>query len=112
METTHKASHMQDVKQVAWVQKFFRGRLLSELTRETIAVVGAKKLKETSPATANRYLATIRAILRKAALDWEWIDKPPVIKLYREARRRVRWISPEQVNTLLKESARVKIVVA
>ena len=27
----------------------------------------------------------------------------PVIKLYREAKRRVRWISPEQVNTLLKE---------
>src|SRR5687768_14515683 len=54
METQHKASHKQDMKQVAWAQQFFRGRLLSELTREVIAEVGEIKCKETSPSTANR----------------------------------------------------------
>jgi len=68
------------MKQVAWVQQFFRGRLLSELTREAIAEVGEVKRKETSPSTANRYLATIRAILRRAALDWEWIE-PEQVKM-------------------------------
>jgi hypothetical protein len=34
-----------------------------------IAKVGELKLKETSPATANRLLALIRSIMRKAALD-------------------------------------------
>ena len=103
METKHKASHKQDMKQVAWIQQFFRGRLLSELTREVIAEVGEVKRKETSPSTANRYLATIRAILRRAALDWEWIEKAPFIRLYKEPKRRIRWIEPEQVKMLLDE---------
>ncbi|WP_258195714.1 tyrosine-type recombinase/integrase [Nitrosomonas ureae] len=103
METQHKASHKQDMKQVAWFQQFFRGQLLSELTREVIAEVGEIKCKETSPSTANRYLATIRAILRRAALDWEWIEKAPFIRLYKEPKRRIRWIAPEQVQILLNE---------
>lgn len=103
METQHKSSHKQDMKQVAWVQQFFRERLLSDLTREVIAEVGEIKCKETSPSTANRYLATIRAILRRAAQDWEWIEKAPYIRLYKEPKRRIRWIAPEQVTTLLNE---------
>lgn len=81
----------------------FRGRLLSELTREVIAEVGEVKRKEASPSTANRYLETIRAILRRAALEWEWIEKAPFIRLYREPKRRIRWIEPEQVKVLLNE---------
>jgi hypothetical protein len=30
-------------------------------------------------------MALIRAILRKAALEWEWIDRVPKVTLYREA---------------------------
>jgi integrase len=101
METEHKASHLQDVKQVTWLQQFFRGKYLVEVTRDAIAEVGNVKRQASSPATANRILAMIRAILRRAALDWEWIDKPPVIKLYKEPKRRVRWITPAQVITLL-----------
>jgi integrase len=48
-------------------------------------------------------LLLIRAILRKAALDWEWIDKAPKVRLYQETKRRVRWITPEQANRLLAE---------
>lgn len=102
-ETAHKRSHLQDVKQVAWLQQFFRGRLLSELTREVIAEVGAIKLRDRTPATANRYLAMIRSILRRAAFEWEWIDRVPLIRLHKEPKRRVRWISPEQVKALLAE---------
>ena len=91
------------MKQVAWFQQFFRGQLLSELTREVIAEAGEIKCKETSPSTANRYLATIRAILRRAALDWEWIEKAPFIRLYKEPKRRIRWIAPAQVQILLNE---------
>ena len=68
-----------------------------------IAGIGELKRKETSPATANRLLALIRSILRRAALDWEWIDKPPVIKLYREAKRRVRYLSAAQASILIQE---------
>lgn len=103
METEHKKTHLEDVSKVAWLQQFFRGKYLHELTRDVIAMVGQVKSKETSPATANRLLAVVRAILRRAALDWEWIDKPPVIKLYRVQKRRVRYLTPEQANILLSE---------
>jgi integrase len=103
IETQHKKSHMQDMATIGWIQQYFRGKLLDELTRDVIAKVGELKRQKTSPATANRVLALIRSILRKAALDWEWIDKPPAIKLYREPKRRVRYLTPEQANALLRE---------
>lgn len=56
---------------------------------------------EASNATANRYLSLIRAILRKACLEWEWIERVPKVKMYPEPKRRVRWITPEQARALL-----------
>ena len=103
METQYKKTHHDDVAKVEWLQQFFRGKYLDDLTRDEIAKIGELKHKETSPATANRLLALIRSILRRAALDWEWIDKPPVIKLYREAKRRVRYLSAEQACLLIQE---------
>ncbi len=88
---------------MAWLQQFFRGRYLSEITRDAIAAIAEKKRGEASATTANRYLAMIRAILRRAALDWEWIEKPPLIRLYPEAKRRVRWLTPEQAQKLIAE---------
>ena len=77
METQYKKTHHDDVAKINWLQQFFRGKYLDELTRDVIAEIGALKHRETSPATTNRLLALIRSILRRAALDWEWIDKPP-----------------------------------
>jgi integrase len=103
METQHKKTHHDDVAKINWLQQFFRGKYLDELTRDVIAKIGELKRQETSPATVNRLLALIRSILRRAALDWEWIDKPPVIKLYREAKRRVRYLSATQAAMLIQE---------
>lgn len=103
METQDKKTHHDDVTKINWLQQFFRGKYLEELTRDVIAGIGELKRKETSPATANRLLALIRSILRRAALDWEWIDKPPVIKLYREAKRRVRYLNATQASILIQE---------
>ena len=103
LETDYKKTHQQDVAQVAWLQQHFRGKYLDQLTRDVIAQVGELKRQKASPATANRLLALIRSILRRAALDWEWIEKPPFIRLYREPKRRVRYLTPEQALTLLDE---------
>lgn len=43
METQYKATHKQNLQQIAWIQQFFRGRLLTEITREVIAKVGEVK---------------------------------------------------------------------
>lgn len=102
-ETTHKRTHREDMKKLAWLQQFLRGRVVAEITRDEIIAIGEYKKAESSGSTANRYLALIRAILRKACLEWEWIDKAPQVKLYKEPKRRVRWITPAQVKHLLAE---------
>jgi integrase len=56
-----------------------------------------------SNATTNRTLSVIRAILRKAVIDWEWIDRHPRIKLLPEPKRRVRWLTHEEADKLLSE---------
>jgi len=101
--TEHKRTHQGDVNKLAWLQQFFRGKELAAITREEILAIGERKRTEASGPTANRYLALIRAILRKACHEWEWIDRVPQVKLYKEAKRRVRWLTPEQANCLLSE---------
>jgi integrase len=102
-EKSHKRTHGGDIAKLAWLQQFLRGRVLAGITREEIAAIGERKKAEASGATANRYLALVRAILRKAWLEWEWTDRVPKVKLYREPKRRVRWITPEQASALLRE---------
>ncbi|MEZ5559153.1 MAG: tyrosine-type recombinase/integrase [Pseudomonadales bacterium] len=102
-ERDQKADHHQDVSKLRWLDQFFGGRYLHEIDRELIDEVAYLKKQQASASTANRYLALIRAILRTARDDWEWIEKAPRVRLYREPRKRVRWITQEEAATLLKE---------
>jgi len=51
----------------------------------------------------NRTLALIRAILRKCARDWEWLDRAPAVRLLKEPTRRIRFLNQHQARTLLRE---------
>ena len=53
-----------------------------------------------TPATRNRYIACLRAILKKAAGAWEWLDRAPKLKTYAEPKQRIRWISQEEAARL------------
>jgi len=59
--------------------------------------------KGSSPSRANRFLALIRAILRRAEWEWEWLEKAPAIRMYKEPKRRIRWLTPQQAHALVKE---------
>ena len=102
-EMSHKKTHLEDVRKLAWLQQYLRGRVLSEISRDDISAIGEVKRDESSGSTANRYLALIRAILRRACFEWEWIIRTPKVRMYQEAKRRVRWITPEQAKVLLGE---------
>lgn len=100
-ETSHKRSHKKDIATLRWLDRYLGHLLLSQVTRDVVDAVGERKAKETSPANANRYLAVIRSILRRARDDWEWLDHIPKVQLYREPRKRVRFLSPEEARRLL-----------
>ncbi len=103
VETGHKKTHREDAKKLGWLQQFLRGRVLADISRDDIAAIGEHKRQASSGPTANRYLALIRSILRKACLEWEWIDKAPKVRMYKESKRRVRWITANQAALLLRE---------
>jgi len=95
-ETKHKATHAGDVAKLRWRDRYLRGKALEHITRDLLSGIADTKARESSTATANRYMALVRAILRKAMHEWEWVDRVPKVRMLHEAKRRVRWLTPPQ----------------
>jgi integrase len=60
-----------------------------------------KKGEGVKPATVNRVMEVLRAILRKCADEWEWIDRAPKVRMLKEPLRRIRYLSREEARRLL-----------
>ena len=103
-EQAHKASLDDDKERLRWLDRHLADRELESINRALIDRVTEAKLAEgCSNATVNRHLALIRAILRKCARDWEWLDRAPAVRLLKEPSRRIRFLSRHQARTLLRE---------
>lgn len=109
-ESTHKRSLRDDRSHLQWLDPHLEHLTLKQITRDLIdqlanlrsCVRRKKDQKEgVKPATVNRMLALIRAILRKAAREWEWLDREPVVRLRKEENHRVCWLTPEQAMALI-----------
>jgi len=99
-ETQHKRDHGGDKLRLKWLHPHFEGRPLQSIDRDLIEKVMQKK-RHRAAGTINRYLATIRTILRKAEREWGWVDRAPVIRMRVEPKKRVRWITREEADNLL-----------
>ncbi|TFV06206.1 site-specific integrase, partial [Bacillus stratosphericus] len=77
----------------------FRGLYLHQLNKSLIMAEIAKI--KGSNATKNRYLSFVRAVLNKSVKDWDYLDTAPKLTGYREARRRVRWLTPDEAEKLV-----------
>lgn len=102
-ETNYKATHETDIAKLRWLDRHLRGARLEHITRDQLCRIADAKAKESSGATANRYMALVRAILRRAASEWEWIDRVPKVRMFPEAKRRVRWLTPGEATRLIAE---------
>jgi len=102
-ETEHKADHRKDLAKCRWLYTYLGGKHLDEIDRDLIDHVLEIKRNEASPSTANRYLAVIRTILNTARDDWEWIDKVPKFRQFKEPKKRIRWITQAEAERLLQE---------
>ncbi len=101
-ETTYKASTADDKSQLRWLDRYLNGVKLEDIDRELLdRITQERKAEGVSNATVNRMLEVIRAILRKAANEWSWLSKAPVMRMLSEPTRRVRWITREEAERLL-----------
>lgn len=97
----YKRSLYQDRAILKWLQPHFGGLSLDQIDRDRIMAAARLKAADSSPATANRHLALIRSILRRAMHVWRWLDSVPHVELFPEAGRRIRWLTPDQARRLV-----------
>ena len=106
LETSDKATHSEDKQKLVWLHAYLGELLLDEINLEVIDKIRSAKLKEVTKATTNRYLALIRSILIRARDEWEWIDKVPKIRLFKETNSRERALTVIEAKALLAELPR------
>lgn len=95
-----------DRERLAWFEsgpQDIKDLPLIEITREVIDRLRATKAAETSPSTANRHMAIVRAILRKAHFEWDWLDRIPKVPMYRIEHSEPRFLTPAQFRSLRDE---------
>jgi integrase len=102
-ETSEKVTHQEDIKKLRGLDPFLGNLMLDEITLNVIDGIKGEKLKTSGKATVNRYLALVRAILLRSRDEWEWLDKVPKVKLFKEGPGRERSIAVEQAQTLVRE---------
>jgi len=96
-----------DVRRICRRLDPYLGELhLREITGDVIWRITQGELKRgNQPATVNRYLATIRNLLRIARDEWQWIDVIPKIRLLSGENERDRWLTQEEADRLIAAAA-------
>ena len=102
-ETSDKATHKEDLAKLRWLDQFLGAHELDDITLDVIDTIRIAKLKEAGKGTVNRYLALVRSILIKSRDEWEWLDKVPKVRLFKESADRERSLTPDQAQALLDE---------
>jgi integrase len=103
-EASHKASRADDKSHLRWLDPYLRDKTLDQINRRLIdAMTEARLATGVSNATVNRTLEVLRAILNKAVNEWEWLDKAPKIRMLKEPKRRVRFLTHAEAKRLLAE---------
>ena len=99
-------SSLRDVKQYRGncrrLDPFLGELTLDQINGDTVWSVIEKMSREGKKiATVNRHLALLRAILRMARDEWQWIDSIPKVRLLPGEVERDRWLSREEAERLL-----------
>lgn len=117
-----KSDHQKFEMQLNWWKSKLGAYLLSDITPSLLSEFRDKLQKEPSikelkdgtkieklrsNATVNRYMAALSIALSIASREWEWIEDNPIFKVTKkkEARGRIRFLSDDERNELLKVCA-------
>jgi integrase len=77
-------------------------KMLTEISGDVIWSVAQRELaKGNKPATVNRYLATVRGVLRMARDEWQWIDNFPKVRMLPGEVERDRWLTHDEADRLI-----------
>jgi len=91
------------VRQLRWWAGELGRYTLAGCTSAVISEAAHQRLAESSPATANRYLAVLSHAFSVACRQWHWATDNPVLRVakFREPRGRTRFLSDDERGRLL-----------
>lgn len=102
-ETSHKRTHEWDKSMLRWFHPYLGGKDLVDINRALLDQVRSVRAKDSTPGTVNRYMALVRTILRRACIEWEWIDRVPKVGMLRDSGGRIRSLTRDEFARLLAE---------
>lgn len=85
-----------------WLHPHLYDMHLDEIDKPLIEQITQIRIADgVSNASVNRTLEVIRAILRRAADEWEWIERAPKVRMLPERQHRIRWLTRDETTRLL-----------
>lgn len=92
-----------DVRRICRQLDPYLGNLtLNQINGDVVwSVIQGELRKGNTPATVNRYLATMRSLLRMARDEWQWLDSVPKIRLLPGEVERDRWLTHVEATRLV-----------
>lgn len=104
LNETQKRTRDKDEMILAWLCGEIGEEAVSSIDRDAIEELRKTALVEgMAPATVDRYMALLRAILRKCEHDWGLLDHAPRVPMYRPTAPEPRWLKPAEFERLVKE---------
>lgn len=99
-------SHLKDAKNYRGLCRqlhvYLGHMMLNQINGDVVWQVIQRELKRgIKIATVNRHLAVMRAILRMARDEWQWVDSIPKIRLLSGEVERDRWLTHDEADRLL-----------
>ncbi|NTV09149.1 MAG: site-specific integrase [Zoogloea sp.] len=103
LEIKAKLRSFRDVQRICRGLHPYLGKLmLHQINGDVIwSIVQGEMKKGNTPATVNRYLATVRSLLRMARDEWQWLDSIPKVRMLPGEVERERWLTREEADRLL-----------
>jgi integrase len=101
---TRKRTKSKDEYMLAWFGGYLDNEPLSGIDRETIEDLREALLEEgSSESNVDRYMALLRAILRKARDEWRWLNNIPKVPMYGKDELEPRWLTRVEFERLKRE---------
>ncbi|MBN1353805.1 MAG: site-specific integrase [Candidatus Omnitrophica bacterium] len=99
----HKpGSFKKDINAANILKRYFGDKYIDEISTFQIERFKAEFIKTVKPATVNRRIAFLKAMLNRA-IEWEKLKENPArkVKLFRENNKRTRFLEREEIKKLI-----------
>jgi len=103
LEVKASLRSIRDVRRICRNLHPYLGHLmLNQINGDVVwRIIEGELKKGNKTATVNRYLATLRSLLRIARDEWQWIDNFPKVRLLSGEVERDRWLTREEADKLI-----------